>query len=555
MVTTPEEPSARAGGPQAAADAPAARAVEATVRRAGLAALVMILVVIFVLDIRMPDVVLLPFLAAPVVAAATFLRPRATAFVGIVAVALGMLTGVVDGGLSSDDYWVRLAGLLVVCLVAVQLSRLATSRELALAAREKRYRLLADNATDAVFLMDLEWVITWASPTVTTQLGYAADEVLGRHRRDFTNAADRDTAVGHELRATQGLRSQYEERFVLAGGTSRWMSVALSPFADDAGIVIGFVAALRDIDDEVRFRKELDRSERTFRLAMAGAAEGMAVVGPDGRFVEVNGVLGELVGRDESWLIEHTEENLFPDDASESIRSVRDRLLSGVSARESHPRRLLEANGREIWINHAVGLIRDEHGDPLFYVCQYQDVTAAHVARLDLAGRVNRDPLTGVASRSHLLDVLTHTDWRDHRRGLGVGLLYCDIDHFKTINDTFGHAVGDDVLRIVADRIAVTVRDGDVVGRMGGDEFVVVLRGVHGVQDAQTVAEKIRTAVARPIAVAGRSLTCHLSVGISVLAHGDSLKDSLDHADSALYEAKRNGRDRASVYDRLVAHH
>jgi diguanylate cyclase (GGDEF)-like protein/PAS domain S-box-containing protein len=509
---------------------------------------------VFVLDVRLPDVVLLPFLAVPVVAAATFLRPRPTAVIGGFAVMLGMLTGVIDGGLASDDYWVRLVGLFVVCLIAIQLSRLATAREAALAAREQHYRLLADNATDAVFLMDTEWVITWASPAVTTGLGYPSAEVVGRFRRDFVDVADREPAVHHELRTAQGLRSQYEERFVLADGTARWMSIALNPFTDDAGQVTGFVAALRDIDDEVRTRQELHRSERTFRLAMAGAAEGMAVVGSDGRFIEVNAVLSELIARDERWLMQHTEEDLFPSDAIEPIREVRDRLRSGVSSRESHPRRLVIADGRESWINHAVGVIHDEDGDPLFYVCQYQDVTAAHAERLDLTSRVNRDALTGVASRSHLLDVLTHTDWRDHRRGVGIGLLYCDIDHFKTINDTWGHAVGDDVLRVVADRIAVTVRDGDVVGRMGGDEFVVVLRGLCGVEDAQAVSEKIRAAVAQPIAAGGQTVTCHLSVGISMLAYGDSLKDSLDHADTALYASKQGGRDRASVYSDLVAH-
>jgi diguanylate cyclase (GGDEF)-like protein/PAS domain S-box-containing protein len=525
---------------------------DGTVRRVGLVLLLLSLVVVFALDVRLPDVVLLPFLAVPVVAAATFLPPRATTLVGVAAVALGFATGVVDGGLGSDDYWVRLAGLLVVCFVAVQLSRLATARELALAARERRYRLLADNATDSVFLMDRSWIISWASPTVTSELGYAVDELLGRHRRDLVDVADRDATVQHELRTAAGLRSQYEERFVLASGASRWMSVVLNPFTDDLGTVTGYVAALRDIDDEVTFRHELDRRERMFRLAMAGAAEGMAVVGPDGRLVEVNDVLGELVGRDGAWLVEHVEEDLFPAEAIPSIRDVRDRLRSGVSGRESHPRRLLRADGREIWINHAIGLVRDDAGAPLFYVCQYQDVTAAHVERLDLAGRVNRDALTGVASRSHLLDVLTHTDWRDRRRGMGVGLLYCDIDHFKDINDTWGHAVGDDVLRIVADRIAVTVRDGDVVGRMGGDEFVVVLRGVRGVEDAQAVAEKIRAAVVQPISAGGQTVTCSLSIGISLLAHGDSLKDSLDHADTALYASKREGRDRASVYDALV---
>ena len=247
--------------------------------------------------------------------------------------------------------------------------------EQTLAQREQQYRLLAENATDAVFLMDSEWVIQWASPTVSTQFGYERDELLGRHRLDFVHFEDRRNVVENQLRAVSGQLERHEERFALKSGDYRWMDVAIRPFLGEGAQMLGYIAAFRDIDQEVHVRQALGRSERTFRLAMDGADEGMAVVGLHRRFLEVNHALCRLVGRDPVWLSERDEEDgLHPDDV-EPARQVRDRLLGGRGDHETRPCRLIHADGSIVWVTHAVGLLRDDDGLPLFFVCQYQDIT------------------------------------------------------------------------------------------------------------------------------------------------------------------------------------
>ena len=481
------------------------------------------LVGIFVLDVTLPGVVLLPFMYVPVVAAATFAGPRITGLLAAMALALGLVSGEINGYVPSQDYWLRLAGLALVAAIAVYLAHLSTSRERRLVAgeqrlrlmldntadvvlrsapdgtllwaspslrrvfgwdpddvvgtvfrltssqdrraaraaftdavatqraeythrsivacadgaqrwaetsstlvravdgsleslvssirdvtaqveaeqelaqREQQYRLLAENATDAVFLMDCEWAIKWASPTVATQFGYERDELLGRQRLDFVHFEDRRLVTANQLRAVSGQLERHEERFALKSGDYRWMDVAIRPFLADGGQMLGYIAALRDIDQEVHVRAALGRSERTFRLAMDGAAEGMSVVGLHRRFLEVNPALCRLVGRDPAWLSEHDEEDVLHPDDVEPARQVRDRLLGGRGDHETRACRLVRADGSLVWVTHSVGLLRDDDGLPLFFVCQYQDITQSQrlqtakttppAVKADLAGR------------------------------------------------------------------------------------------------------------------------------------------------------------------------
>jgi PAS domain S-box-containing protein len=154
--------------------------------------------------------------------------------------------------------------------------------------------------------------------------------------------------------------------------------VAEKPFIGADGRAAGRVATLRDVHDDVLLRDALSRSERTFRLAMDSAAQGMAVVGLHHRLIETNGALATLVGRDARWLADHGEDDLLHPDEVEPTRQIRDRLLAGTADHQSRTSRLITANGDTVWVAHGIGLLRDEHGLPLFFVCQYYDLAHAH---------------------------------------------------------------------------------------------------------------------------------------------------------------------------------
>lgn len=488
--------------------------------------LVLLLVTLFGLDVALPEVVLLPFMYVPVVAAATFAGPRRTGLLAALAIALGVIAGRINGDLSDEDYWYRLVAMALAAGLAVYLAHQSASRERRLVDGEQRlrlmvdntadvvlrsdpegrllwaspslatvfgwnpdhvvgtefdltapadrvaardaladavrsgtavyshraravradgstawvdsrstivrtpggsvlsvvssvrdvtaqveaeaqlatselhYRLLADNSNDSVFLTDTSGVIQWASPAALTQLGYAPTELVGRDRIDFVHFEDRRVVNHNRWLASLGEHVRYEERFQLKSGQYRWMSVALRPFVDESDQIVGQVATLRDIHEDVLLREALARSERTFRLAMDGAAQGMAVVGLHNRILKVNDALGDLVTRDKSWLTQHDEDELLQEDEVEPTRQVRDRLLTGHADHETRTSRLITSDGATVWITHGLGLLRDEDGVPLFFVCQY---TAApehpHVA-VD-----RRDASPGLSRQRQAFDV------------------------------------------------------------------------------------------------------------------------------------------------------
>jgi PAS domain S-box-containing protein len=332
------------------------------------------LMALFLLDIRLPEVALLPFMVVPVVAAATFASARATAGLAVLALALGVISGVVNGDFANDDYWIRLAGVGLVAGLAVYLAQRATLRERRLRDGERRLQLMLDNTADAVFLLDGKGCIAWASPAAQAQLGIPPDELVGRERIELVHFEDRRGVEAHLRQAANGEQVCSEERVRTSTGEYRWMSVASRPVSGEGAPKGWHVAALRDVHEDVMLRDALARSERMFRMAMDGAAQGMAVVGLHQRFFEVNAALCALVGRDALWLSDHDEDELIHPDELEPTRQLRDRLLAGLAEHETRTSRLVTAHGSTVWVEHAVGLLRDEHGLPLFFVCQYNDL-------------------------------------------------------------------------------------------------------------------------------------------------------------------------------------
>ncbi len=166
------------------------------------------------------------------------------------------------------------------------------------------------------------------------------------------------------------------------------------------------------------------------------------------------------------------------------------------------------------------------------------------------------DPLTGLANRVLLRDHLERALARQGREPGRVALLFVDLDDFKRVNDTFGHAVGDDILCCVAERLARAVREGDVVGRQSGDEFAILLVNVVAEEEASAAAQRVLGELRRPIQLGGQSIVVDGSVGIAVATrHGPGLegsaaaKDLLVRADAAMYAAKALGKGTFAYFD------
>jgi len=193
--------------------------------------------------------------------------------------------------------------------------------------------------------------------------------------------------------------------------------------------------------------------------------------------------------------------------------------------------------------------VRDAQGRLTHYVAAFSDITARKTNEELIRHQAQYDALTDLPNRLLLFDRLRRALAQAKRDKTGLALMYVDLDKFKPVNDNLGHAVGDQMLREVAQRIQGCMREADTVARIGGDEFVVLLPIIEGEQDALVVAEKIRLALNQPFEIAGQQLYISSSTGIAIYPeHGTSEDELTANADIAMYHAKESGRNNMKIF-------
>ncbi len=305
------------------------------------------------------------------------------------------------------------------------------------------------------------------------------------------------------------------------------------------------IALARDND-----RRALVAREEQFRLIAANASDAITLLDPDGRctYASPSAVTvlrtdpADLVGAD---LFEH----VHPDDRDSARRRLAafaggDDVAVAITYRWVPPpgRRETPDDG-PLWIENVFRAVRDpDSGETEAIQGSARDVTARKAREDELAHRALHDPLTGVANRTLFVERLAGAVRARRQGGAPFAVLAIDLDGFKEVNDTYGHLEGDRALVTVAERLAAGVRQADTVGRIGGDEFVVLCREATEA-DALALAERLVRALGEPVAVVGGTATMSASIGVAPAVESDpSLESILGAADLAMYEAKRAGK-------------
>jgi diguanylate cyclase (GGDEF)-like protein/PAS domain S-box-containing protein/hemerythrin-like metal-binding protein len=289
----------------------------------------------------------------------------------------------------------------------------------------------------------------------------------------------------------------------------------------------------------------LDLREDLFLNAFTYAAIGMALVAPDGSWLKVNGALCALLGYTEAQLMAKTFQDItHPEDLDQDLEYVQ-RMLAGTIDTYSMEKRYFTAEGRVIHVLLSVSLVKNDDGSPRFFISQIQDITRSKELQDELTRVAKEDYLTRVPNRRFFIEHTTRELTRGERFHEPQALLMIDIDHFKRINDSHGHNVGDEVLKAMAEGCRQTLREVDVFGRLGGEEFGALLLNTDP-DVARMIAERVRRNLEQlvvPTAAGPVSFT--VSIGLAAFTGGGlSVQDRIRQADSALYRAKDLGRNR-----------
>ena len=402
---------------------------------------------------------------------------------------------------------------------------------------------------DLILVTTPEGVCRDASATVEWMLGVPADQVVGRPLTSVVTALDVPTVQAMLDRVRRAGSARTTMRLHHRNGAQIWLDVSAKMLDDGDSEPVVLVAG-RDVTDDVVALQHLAESEQRWRLAFEHSPIGAALVSADGEILLANASLGAMLGRRvEALVMMSLREVTHPDDVALDETKLAD-LLAGVVESYTVEKRFVTTDGTSLWGQMTAAAVPDLNGYVRGLIVQVQDVTQRRDAELELANRALHDPLTGLANR-FLVQQWLSSALLEHL-GRDVGVLYCDLDRFKVVNDSLGHTAGDDVLVEAAARLCAAVRPEDLVGRVGGDEFVVVCERLAGPDDLMKLAARLCDALDEPIVIGEHSHTVTLSIGA---AHGrgpDTADDLLMRADMALLRAKRMGRARVESFDATV---
>jgi diguanylate cyclase (GGDEF)-like protein/PAS domain S-box-containing protein len=411
----------------------------------------------------------------------------------------------------------------------------------ALVESEQRYRVLLEESSDIVAFQDVDGSVRWISPAVRRLLGWSPDDAMTDpvalvHPDDLPMARSvlRELLGGEDSASTR-------LRLRRIDGAYRWMQATARAVRGERGEVLSIVVVIHDIQAQMDSQEALAASEARYRLLAEHATDVVYQVSVDGITEWVSDGVRSILGFSPQELIGKPGLDLIvPDDRERVVRDTEE-ALAGLS--KSTRFRMPTKDGDVRWVEATVHAVLDDDGHPIRMVGGWRDIQAEVEAEQALDARARTDDLTGLVNRREALAQLVHSlsSGDSHRDQLAVA--FCDIDRFKGINDSLGHRAGDRLLQIVVTRIQSCVRSEDIVARVGGDEILLILRGVRSMDDAMAIAEKVRLAVREPAQLDGQIVPTSISIGVTMAAADDDVDALVARADQAMYLAKEAGRD------------
>jgi diguanylate cyclase (GGDEF)-like protein/PAS domain S-box-containing protein len=414
---------------------------------------------------------------------------------------------------------------------------------------EEHFRLTFEGAPIGVALVDTDGRFLRVNPALCVMLGYTAAELLATTFQVITYPDDLDLDLEQLEQCLVGSIDSYQlvKRYIHKDGHLAWVELNVAVVRDVDGIATGFVSQILDITERQSAAASLAASQVRFAALVEHGSDLITIADREGRLTYASPAYRTVFGVDPAdRLGQLMQENIHPDDRADVAEvgraiSVTPGGTTTVQLRHAH------ADGSWRWVEATITNRLDDAAVG-GYVINTRDVTERVLATERLAHLATHDALTGLPNRSLLEDRLVQARSAARRRGELLAAFFVDIDRFKDVNDTYGHAAGDACLIEAANRLRRTARADDTVARLGGDEFVVVAC-LDDDDAARQLASRLCGAFVEPFILNGTLLSVAASVGIATTRGLDGDVDLLNAADIALYEAKADGLGSWSAFD------
>jgi diguanylate cyclase (GGDEF)-like protein/PAS domain S-box-containing protein len=412
--------------------------------------------------------------------------------------------------------------------------------ESALKESEQKLRTLVTNAPIVLFAIDREGIFTHSEGKGLEGLGLKPGEVVGRSVWEAYR--DHPDILAHVRRALSGESHTATVRLGEIAFETRY-----APYLDSNGRVMGIIGVGTDVTEQHRADQSLRASEARYRTLFERNLAGVFRSTLDGRILDCNESFARIFGYSSpEEVLDQRAQRLYlrPED--------RDVFLSRLGERNclsNYESCVRKRDDTPVWVLENATLVEGPDGDRSLIEGTIIDITERKRAEEQVKYLAFHDALTGLPNRLLFNDRLSIALAQARRSGEKLVTLFLDLDRFKVINDSLGHAAGDELLRRVAERLQASVRAGDTVARLAGDEFIILLTRISSEENGARVAAKFLQSVRNPFSVQERNVFITTSVGVSIYPNdGLDPETLIQNADVALYRAKEEGRDNYQLY-------
>ena len=397
--------------------------------------------------------------------------------------------------------------------------------------------------------LDEHWTMEFVSEGCLTLTGYREEDILFNSRISYDQITHPDDRW--HIRATileavaNNRRFDIEYRIVRADGTIRWVWERGTNITRD--VLEGFI---QDITERKQADEALREAERRYRSIFENAIEGIYQSTPNDGYLAVNPALARMYGYESPQemiaVLRDIDRQLYVDPHR---RAEFMQLMEENGVVTNFESRIYRRNGEIIWISENARAVHDGNGKLLFFEGTVEAITERKLHEAEIRFQATHDALTGLPNRTLLYDRMQQAMLHSERYGNLTAVAFLDLDQFKFINDSLGHQVGDELLKITAQRLKSCLRESDTVARQGGDEFVLLLTSQPNEESITQTMQRVLHEVAQPWTANDLEFRITCSMGITLYPNdGRDAETLLKHADSAMYKAKELGRNMFQYY-------